>query len=183
MQGNAWYVAVSLAGLLAAALLAVRAWAQAREQAVHAQWALLLAYCALLIGPASQIYRPVDTWQDLAKIARAVQRDTVGKPLVLLAPDETTRAMIDMYARSSVGRIAGPLDASGIERIRASAAAAPDSLFLVQLPTPSRLRLPWRARAPESDASLPWMQAAMLRPLETYSLPYGRRYALLQVTP
>jgi hypothetical protein len=183
MQGNALYVAVSLAGLLAAALLAVRAWAQARDQTVHAQWALLLAYCALLIGPASQVYRPVDTWQDLAKIGRAVQRDSAGKPLVLLAPDETTRAMIDMYARTSVDRIAGPLDAAGIDRIRTSAAAAPDSLFLAQLPTPSRLRLPWRARPPEGDASLPWMQAARLRRLETYSLPYGRRYALLQVTP
>ena len=183
MQGNALYVAVSIAGLLAAALLAVRAWAQARDQIGHAQWALLLAYCALLIGPASQVYRPVDTWQDLAKIGRAVQRDTVGKPLVLLAPDETTRAMIDMYARTSVDRIAGPLDAAGIDRIRASAAAAPDSLFLAQLPTPSRFRLPWRARPPEGDASLPWMQAARLHPVETYSLPYGRRYVLLQVTP
>jgi hypothetical protein len=91
--------------------------------------------------------------------------------------------MIDMYARNSVDRIAGPLDAAGIDRIRASAAAAPDSLFLVQLPTPSRLRLPWRASPPEGDASLPWMQAAGLRPAESYSLPYGRRYALLQVIP
>ena len=131
------YAAISLAGLSAAAILAIRAWAAAREHAVHAQWALLLAYCALLIGPASQVYRRVDAWQDLAKIGRAVERDTAGRPLILLAPDETTRAIIDMYARPSVERIAGPVDAAAIDRIRSAAAAAPMSLFLVQLPSQS----------------------------------------------
>jgi len=175
------YVAVSLAGLSAAAILAIRAWAAAREHAVHAQWALLLAYCALLIGPASQVYRRVDTWQDLAKIARAVERDAAGRPLILLAPDETTRAIIDMYARPSVERIAGPLDAAGIDRIRSAAAAAPMSLFLVQLPSQSP-QLPWRRRSPQADVPPLW-QAAKVQMATSYSLPNGRRYALLQVTP
>ena len=175
------YVAVSLAGLSAAAILAIRAWAAAREHAVHAQWALLLAYCALLIGPASQVYRRVDTWQDLAKIARAVERDAAGRPLILLAPDETTRAIIDMYARPSVERIAGPLDAAGIDRIRSAAAAAPMSLFLVQLPSQSP-QLPWRRRSPQADVPPLW-QAAKVQMAKSYSLPNGRRYALLQVTP
>jgi 4-amino-4-deoxy-L-arabinose transferase-like glycosyltransferase len=181
MHGHALYIAISLIGLSAAAFLAIRAWAAAGNQAAHAQWALLLAYCALLIGPASQVYGQVDRWQDLAKISRAVARDTAGKPLVLLSPDETTRAMIDMYARSSVGRVAGPLDAVGIDRVRAFAAAAPDSLFLVQLPNQSP-RLPWRPRPPEVGVPPAW-QSAGLRMKESYSLPNGRRYALLQVTP
>jgi 4-amino-4-deoxy-L-arabinose transferase len=175
------YAAVSLAGLSAAAILAFRAWAAAREHAVHAQWALLLAYCALLIGPASQVYRRVDTWQNLATIARAVERDAAGRPLILLAPDETTRAIIDMYARPSVERIAGPLDAAGIDRIRSAAAAAPMSLFLVQLPSQSP-QLPWRARSPQADVPPLW-QAAKIQMAKNYSLPNGRRYALLQVTP
>jgi len=175
------FVAVSLVGLSAAAILAIRAWAAAREHAVHAQWALLLAYCALLIGPASQVYRRVDTWQDLAKIARAVERDAAGRPLILLAPDETTRAIIDMYARPSVERIAGPLDAAGIDRIRSAAAAAPMSLFLVQLPSQSP-QLPWRRRSPQADVPPLW-QAAKVQMAKSYSLPNGRRYALLQVTP
>ncbi|MDP9008178.1 MAG: glycosyltransferase family 39 protein [Pseudomonadota bacterium] len=175
------YIAISLIGLSAAAILAIRAWAAARDQPVHAQWALFLAYCALLIGPASQVYGQVDRWQDLAKISRAVARDTAGKPLVLLAPDETTRAIIDMYARTSVDRVAGPFEAAGIERIRSLAAAAPDSLFLVQLPNQSP-RLPWRARAPEVGVPPAW-KAAGLRMTGSYSLPNGRRYALLQVTP
>jgi 4-amino-4-deoxy-L-arabinose transferase-like glycosyltransferase len=175
------YAAVSLAGLLAAAILAIRAWAAAREHAVHAQWALLLAYCALLIGPASQVYRRVDAWQDLAKIGRAVERDTAGRPLVLLAPDETTRAIIDMYARPSVERIAGPLDAAGFDRIRSAAAAAPMSLFLVQLPSQSP-QLPWRRRSPQADLPPAW-EAEKIQMAKSYSLPNGRRYALLQVTP
>jgi len=180
IHSHTLYIALSLIGLSAAAILAMRAWAQVREQPLHAQWALLLAYCALLIGPASQVYGQVDGWQDLAKISRAIARDTAGKPLVLLAPDETTRAMIDMYARTSVDRVAGPLDAAGIERIRSVAAAAPGSLFLVQLSNQSP-RLPWRARAPEVGVP-PALQAAGLRMTESYSLPNGRRYALLQVT-
>jgi 4-amino-4-deoxy-L-arabinose transferase len=181
MRRPALYIAVSAIGLLAAAVLALRAWAAARDQPVHAQWALFLAYCALLIGPASQVYTQVDRWQDLAKISREVAADTAGKPLILLAPDETTRAMIDMYARQSVDRIAGPLDTAGIGRIHAMAAAAPDSRFLVLLPAQSP-RLPWRKRAPEMSVPPAWAGAG-LRIAKSYSLPNGRRYALLEVTP
>jgi 4-amino-4-deoxy-L-arabinose transferase-like glycosyltransferase len=177
----ALYVAVSLVGLAAAAILAIRAWAAAREHSVHAQLALLLAYCALLIGPASQAYRRIDTWQDLAKIGRAVERDAAGRPLILLAPDETTRALIDMYARPAVERIAGPMDAAGIDRVRSVAAAAPKSLFLLQLPSRSP-QLPWRARSPQTDLPPQW-QAAGIQIAQGYFLPNGRRYALLQVAP
>jgi 4-amino-4-deoxy-L-arabinose transferase-like glycosyltransferase len=176
------FIAISLAGLLAAAYFSIRAWAAAGDHAVSSQWALLLAYCALLIGPASQVYRQVDSWQDLPKISRAVERGTAARPLILLAPDETTRAVIDMYARTSVDIIPGPLDAAGIERVRAAAAAAPDSLFLAQLPKQSPPGLPWRAR-PQDVAPPAWIQAANLRVIETYSVPYGRRYALLQLKP
>jgi 4-amino-4-deoxy-L-arabinose transferase-like glycosyltransferase len=182
LSPHSLYVAISCAGLLAAAILAARAWTAARDQTVLAQWALLLAYCALLIGPASQVYRGVDTWQNLAQVGRAVERDTAGRPLILLAPDETTRAVIDMYARTSVARISGPLDASAMGRTRAAAAAAPDSFFLVQLPTRSALRLPWRARPPATQTR-DWMQAAGLIVVENYAVRNGRRYALLRLRP
>jgi hypothetical protein len=128
------------------------------------------------------VYRQVDRWQDLAKISRAVERGTAGRPLILLAPDETTRAIIDMYARTAAEGIPGPLDAAGLARVRAAAAAAPDSLFLVQLPKPSPPGLPWRTPPPEV-APPAWIQAANLRVIDTYSVPYGRRYALLGLSP
>jgi 4-amino-4-deoxy-L-arabinose transferase-like glycosyltransferase len=175
------FVAISGAGLLMAAFFSARAWAVAGRQAPYCQLALLLAYCALLIGPVSQAYRPVDAWQNLAQIGRAGAHGAAGRRLILLAPDETTRAFIDMYARTSVDRIAGPSDAAGIEGVRAAAAAAtPDSLFLVQLPKEPPPRLPWRGQPPE-PALPPWIAAANLAPIKIYSLPYGRRYALLQV--
>jgi len=93
----------------------------------RAEWSLLLAYCSLLVGPASQVYSLVDTWQDLASIARAIERDAAGKPLILFAPDETTRAIIDMYARTTVDLIPGPIDAASIDRLKADAGAAPQA--------------------------------------------------------
>lgn len=176
------YIAISSAGLLAAAFFSVRAWAAAPTQAAHSQSALLLAYCALLIGPASQVYRRVDSWQDLAKISRAVERDTAGRPLILLAPDETTRAIVDMYARTSVDTIPGPLNAAGIERARAAAAAAPGGFFLLQLSRQPPPGLPGRLRPQQLDPPA-WIEAANLRLIETYSVPHGRRYALLGVKP
>jgi 4-amino-4-deoxy-L-arabinose transferase-like glycosyltransferase len=181
MPDHVLYIAISLVGLTAALILAIRAWHAARHQAATAQWALFLAYCALLIGPASQVYRQVDAWQDLAKIGRAVQHDAAAGPLVLLAPDETTRAIVDMYTRQSVERIAGPLDAAGIDRIRAFAAAAPDSLFLLQLPSQAP-QFPWRARAPQADLP-PALQSTNFAVAGSYSLPNGRRYALLRIKP
>ena len=185
MAGRAGYIAISLLAAAAAVGLAIRAWAAARDRAAQALGLLLLAYCALLIGPASQVYHQVDRWQDLAKISLAIKRDAVGRPLILLAPDETTRAMIDMYTRDSVDRIPGPIDAAAIERVHAQAAAAPDSLFLVLLPQGARRFDLQSKRAPpseefSSEAALPWMQSAGLKFANSYSSPHGRRYALLE---
>jgi 4-amino-4-deoxy-L-arabinose transferase-like glycosyltransferase len=181
--GHAGFIGISLLGLIAAALLAGRAWAAARDQAAQAQWSLLLAYCVLLIAPASQLYPQVDDWQDLAKISRAVQGDTAGYPLILLAPDETTRAIIDMYARINAETIPGPIDAVAIDRLRVQAAAAPNSFILVQLPRGVRVIEEWLGRTPlpASETLLPWIQTAGLKVAKSYSLPHGRRYALLQM--
>jgi hypothetical protein len=177
-----------------AVALALRAWTAARDDVQRAQWSLLLAYCALLVGPASQVYTLVDTWQDLASIARAIERDAAGKPLILFAPDETTRAIIDTYARTTVDLIPGPIDAASIDHLRADAGAAPQSLIVVLLPARAgsiaqRLRNGFGPRrgpsAQRSDGQpeLPWLQSAGLRMAKSYALPNGRRYALLELNP
>jgi hypothetical protein len=194
IDSHAEFIVISAAGLGLAAWLALRAWTAARDRVQRALWSLLLAYCALLVGPASQLYARVDTWQDLASIARAIERNAVGKPLILFAPDETTRAIIDMYARTTVGLIPGPIDAASIDRLRAAAAAAPQSLVVVQLPgrpgaIAQRLKDRFGPRRgsspPQSDGppELPWLQSAGLRMAQDYALPNGRRYALLELNP
>src|SRR5258708_17820727 len=171
MSSHAAFIVISAVGLGLAAALALRAWRAARDHGQPAQSSLLLAYCALLVGPASQVYTLLDTWQELASIARAIERDAAGKPLILFAPDETTRAIIDMYARTTVDLIPGPIDSASIDRLRADAGAAPQSLIVVLLPTRAgsiaqRLR---NGLGPRQDSTaqrsagrpaLPWLQTA-----------------------
>jgi 4-amino-4-deoxy-L-arabinose transferase-like glycosyltransferase len=194
MTSHAAFVVISAAGSIIAAWFALRAWSAAHDHVLRAQWALLLAYCSLLAGPASQAYVQVDTWQDLASIARAIERDSAGKPLILFAPDETTRAMIDMYARPTVDLIPGPIDAAAIDRLRADVDAAPQSLVVVQLPGRARLiaqrfaryiglRRSRSAQTPDDESQPAWVHAARLRQATSYFLPNGRRYALLELQP
>jgi 4-amino-4-deoxy-L-arabinose transferase-like glycosyltransferase len=181
--GRGIYIGVAVLGLLGAAALAVRAWRDAPSHTASAQAALLLGFCALLIGPAPLIYRQVDRWQDLASLSRAIQVYAADRPLTLVAPDETTRAIIDMYARDSVINFPGPMDTAAALRLRASAVAAPNSLFLLQLPANSVELLPWRKRLPDNERLAAWIQTADLHMAQSFSLANGRRYALLQFKP
>jgi len=184
MTSHAVFVAISAAGLVLAAWFAQRAWVAAQNRLQRALWSLLLAYCALLVGPASQAYRQVDAWQDLPSVARAIERDSAGKPLILFAPDETTRAVIDMYARTRVELIAGPIDALSVEHLRSALARVPQSLVITQLPGRSGGLAARLAPEPRNTESLPaWIVSARLRLANTYALPNGRRYALLGLQP
>jgi 4-amino-4-deoxy-L-arabinose transferase-like glycosyltransferase len=180
------FILISVIGLVVAASLAIHAWAMAGGRVQHALWSLLLAYCALLAGPGSQLYTRVDAWQDLASIARAIERDAHGKPLILFAPDETTRAIIDMYARTTVSLIPGPIDTAAIDRLRTAAVAAPESRIVVQLPGRANLvaqRFGHATHPADGESEPAWAGAARLRIAKTYSLPNGRRYALLELQP
>jgi hypothetical protein len=177
-----------------ASVLALKAWTAAPDRVLRAQGYLLFAFCALLVGPATQIYTRVDTWQDLASIARAMEHDASGKPLILLAPDETTRAIVDMYARTDVALIPGPIDSAAIGRLETQVRATPQSLVVVQLPgSPTRvgqrlaqylgLRQSAPGHAPTIESQLPWLSDSSLKMANSYSLPNGRSYALLEIRP
>jgi len=194
ITSHATFILISAVGLIVATALALNAWAAAPDRVLRAQWCLLLAYCALLAGPASQIYARVDTWQNLASIARAMEHNAAGRPVILLAPDETTRAMIDMYARTDVDLIPGPIDSASISRLETQVRAAPRSLVIVQLPgSPTRVgqRLAryfgMQSNAPKPPAPveprLPWLSETSLTVAKSYSLPNGRSYALLELRP
>ena len=190
MSSHAGFVLISGLGLLAAAVLAAHADKEARAgRTQRALGALLLGYCVLLAAPASQLYRQVDAWQNLASVGRAVEADSAGRPLILFAPDETTRALIDLYARTSVGIVQGPIDSASIERLQREMAREPRAFAVVQLPGRSLSpalqhiadELGLKIGALRDAAGSPaWISAAQLRIAHLYALPNGRRYALLE---
>jgi hypothetical protein len=181
-------IAISALGLSAGAILAVRAASAARAGDMRrAQFELVLAYCLLLIVPAWPLYREVDSWQDLPSLARAIESDASGRPLILMAPDETTRAVIDMYARSDAELVRGPPDAASVAALRDRVAREPGALVVTLLPgrelTGALRRSAQRlgiGAGMRSDDLPPWIAASGLRVAHRYELPNGRRYALLE---
>jgi len=184
LASPAAYTALAGSGLLVAALLAARAWNAAKRDVSMTLGALLTAYGALLIGPLAAIYGQVDRWQDLESIARAVRRDTSAESLILLAPDETTRAIVDMYASTSVLVVTGPVNRALLDRASAAAKDAAKgraSAILAQEPGRTAPHLAWLSRfVGRSDRSPVWAGYPGLRKIKEYALPNGRRYALLQ---
>jgi 4-amino-4-deoxy-L-arabinose transferase-like glycosyltransferase len=189
MSSHAGFVLISALGLAAAAALAAQAATAARRgRMLRSLGALLLGYCVLLAAPASQLFRQVDAWQNLAGVGGALEADSAGRPLILFAPDETTRALVDLYARTSVGIVQGPIDPASIERLQRDMAREPGAFAVVQLPgrsvgpTIERLadRLGIKIDGMSDSAEPAWISASRLRMAHRYALPNGRRYALLE---
>ena len=179
--------AIGVLGAAALALMAERASSRGRMQ--RGPYLLALSYCTLLALPATSLYRAVDPWQNLPAIGRAIGADSAGARLILLAPDETTRAVIDMYARIDAETVNGPLDERSLLRVKELTAADPTALVVAQWPgrelTPTARRIASMLRLRLDPASLepqdpPWVTSAGLRVVRLYALPNGRRYALLQ---
>jgi 4-amino-4-deoxy-L-arabinose transferase-like glycosyltransferase len=189
------FVLIAALGLSIAAACVGFSWrALGRSRPLAALLALLCGYSALLVFPASQVYARVDDWQNLGALGRALRVDVGTRPLILFAPDETTRAWVDMFTRSDAIRVAGS-GAASLDALRSAAALRPRSWVLVQLPgrdlSPDvqRLARRWglerrlgdRADDPDGGAQAPgWAADAGLRLVKHYGLPNGRRYAVLE---
>ncbi len=189
LEAPASYALIAALGIGVAVYLMLYAWlALGRRRFLAAQLALLVGYCSLLVGPASQAYHEADRWQNLAALGAALRADLGNDFLVLVAPDETTRAWVDMYTRTVVTRIPGPNDAAAIEQLKAAMAATPHALALVQLDgrhlTPGMLALAKRFALPDrltrEEQDPEWLSTAGLAVAKRYALPNGRRYALLE---
>jgi 4-amino-4-deoxy-L-arabinose transferase-like glycosyltransferase len=180
LQAPVIFVGISSLGLVLAAWMVARAWHAAARNVSMAQCALLGAYAALLVGPSAAIYSQVNHWQNLEGMAREVRRDLAGHPLLLLAPDETTRAIVDMYVSTSVLTVNGTLDEATLTRASRTAAES-GAFILALLPGHGPPQNPRVARLlPAAKHALPaWAGFAGLRTVKEYVLPNGRRYALL----
>src|SRR5579883_2077525 len=136
------YVAGVGGGALTAGALLLWTWRTAEREPRQGAVALILAWCILLVAPAGPIYGQVDRWQDLAWIGRTVGTDARGHPLLLLGPDETTLAFMDLYGRPAAGLSAtqafeslpAPVDAGVLQRLDARLGQEPMLRVLVQLP-------------------------------------------------
>jgi 4-amino-4-deoxy-L-arabinose transferase-like glycosyltransferase len=179
-------LAIAALGLIAGAVLAIRADGAARHGRMQqAELALLLAYGLLLVVPAWPLYREVDRWQDLAVVAKAIESDSRGRALILMAPDETTQAVIDMYARTDAELVPGPLGEAALGELRARLSREPDALVVTLLPGREFLGT-WRRYAERFDPHAldqenpAWIVESGLKIAYRYALPNGRRYALLE---
>lgn len=171
-------VAAPGAGLLLGARRAQRQRALCRALGMsYASYALMLCVTALVAFPV------IDRWQDLGALARRIRQDTQSHPLALLAPDETTLAVIDHAFTTSGFRV---LDSTAAADLRAwFAAQGADARALVLLPghAPGDVSR-WLARwhqlpDPGDGAAAALIDADAARLVRRYELPQGRRYALL----
>src|SRR6266478_1861969 len=95
------YVVAALA-VLAVSLTALRFAAQLQRRGdLHRSFlATYIAYTAALCLTALAAFPVVDRWQNLASLAQRIHGDSAPDALALLAPDETTIAMLDRGLRT-----------------------------------------------------------------------------------
>ena len=192
-----------LLGLAAAAVSWAPAWRDATTLALGAAGlagALLAAGLALAPGVAAAGRLPrlatataltlslvavpllysLNAWLSLERLAAPLARETAGRPLVLLAPDETTLALASLYLpRGAVVASAGP----GVDFAPALAAAGATARVLWLVPGAARWNLnDWATFLGYSASARP---AAVPHPPAGLALecmltrPGGRAYALL----
>ena len=140
------------------------------------------AYAAAVCLSALVAFPVIDRWQDLGALARQIRIDTRAQPLALLAPDETTLAMID-HGVSGAYSVLATDDRSGVQRWFAARGA--QARVLVLLPghaagAVSRWLSRWHTfPAPGDGTAGALIDAGAARLVQRYELPQGRRYALL----
>ena len=209
LAGTTWLVVLLGAALLAALAVLALSGAASRSAALAAAGGILLlggsalrrasrarargevaesltltyaAYAAAVCLSALVAFPVIDRWQDLGALARAIRSDTRAQPLALLAPDETTLAMID-HGFSGAYSVLTTDDRFGVQRWFAAGGA--QARILVLLPGHAAGDLArWLSRwhtfpAPGDGTAGALIDAGAARLVQRYELPQGRRYALL----
>jgi hypothetical protein len=156
--------------------------AQARGALSESLACCYAAYAAAVCLAALVAFPVIDRWQDLGSLARRIRVDTAHQPLALLAPDETTVAIIDHGFTGSFTVLTGS-DASVVRRWFAARGA--HARVLVLLPghaegDVSRWLGRWyRPPAPGDGVAGALIASGSAALVQRYELPQGRRYALL----
>lgn len=118
--------ALALVGALVAAVVALRARGAAGLPAQAFAMTLVLT---LVLGP---LYLRLNDWLDLETLATRVTTAAGEAPLVVLDPDETTLALVDLYVPAKrVAVVVRPGETAGLEHARAALAAGARVVWLV----------------------------------------------------
>lgn len=187
-----WLVATLL--VLVVSFTAVRLSAQAQSRGdlqSSFRWTYV-SYAAALCLTAVASFPVVDRWQDLGLLARRIHDDSLLGDLALLAPDETTIAMLDdgLRTRFTILNTDGPASGAGGNTPERAVSAwfrnhGNTARVLVLLPghAPGELtRLIDRIhpiKAPDDGTAGVLESAGVASLWRRYELPQGRRYALL----
>lgn len=179
---------LAAAGMGLALYTAIDAWINAAQTPLAAAASLFFGFCCLLSAPCWLGYAQINRWQDLSVLGARIRTDLDNAPLALLAPDETTRAFVDLYVSSRAaadhGSGTAQPDAATLQRLLQDGRG---TAVLVQVDGRSyssgiqRLSRALGRREPRSvHQELAWAEAAGFRPAHVYALPNGRRYALFE---
>ncbi|HUI61544.1 MAG TPA: glycosyltransferase family 39 protein [Steroidobacteraceae bacterium] len=146
-----------------------------------------VAYAAAMTLGGLAVFPTIDRLQDLPSLAQRIRFDTRNGPLALLAPDETTIAMID-YRLQTPFSVLDPEVASPDTLVKGwFKAEGQRAQVLVKLPgrgagDVSRLLAKFHTPpAPDDGVAGTLVNQRLARIVRRYELPEGRRYALLGV--
>ena len=143
---------------------------------------MFASYCAALIGFAAAYYPAINREQDLRPVTAALREDLQGRQLVLLAPDETTEAVVDMAGIPSrtLQWAAGSADTA-----RPSPVQAGECVLAMTTFTPGPLhafmqRHGFKSRGHRDPVDIEdFSTAYALHSEREYVVPDGRHYVLL----
>jgi hypothetical protein len=175
-------VTIALVLAFAVAALAAARRAQERRDLPDSLVYSYGAYASALALSAVIAFPVIDRGQDLGSLAAAVHADMRQQPLALLAPDETTLAIID-HVQAGAFSVLTEVDPATVHAWFAARGSGSRILVLLPGHAPGALShwlARWRPLAePGNGVAGDLVAAGAAAPARLYQLPQGRRYALL----
>jgi len=181
-QGNVLGCIIGTLLLCGASVWSIRSvHAAVRNQDVaRALSVLFAAYCTVLLGLAAAYFPAINREQDLRPMTSALRQDLRGRALALLAPDETTIAVVDMADISSRTLDADDSSAASDASTLAAGECVLGMTKLTRGPLYDFMRRQSKTRNPRDPVDLQAFSAAHgLRIEREYIVPDGRHYVLL----
>jgi 4-amino-4-deoxy-L-arabinose transferase-like glycosyltransferase len=152
-------------------------------------WSYLVFASSLSIGAAA-LMPIIDQWQNLRPLAAMIKQDVANRSLALMAPDETTIAMMDYQLRTPFTIIGDGGQDPIVTAKQWLNTQGTQGLVLIKLPGRGTgkvnellYRMGKHKKPANNDLLLALEQAKAAQRVKIYELPQGRRYALVGAIP